>query len=211
MLRVRRHSMIALAPPNGISPYHLVRCGIDDRKDVLILEIDVHLAGDGIVLWHPGFTVETQLGRGSPAVLFLYRRASRSVFETWVSRSSFFPRGPVPFSGAGSLGTKLLPLAQASIKVPSTVKCSSQQRLSRACRNTISSKCCTILPPISRSRFFENTVASHTGLSEFKPTNQRNSRLYSICSINGCSLRIEYSACNSSARSSRSGRNRRTP
>ena len=49
MFRVKRHSVIALAPPNGISPHHLVRCGIDDRKDVLILEIDVDLAGDRIV------------------------------------------------------------------------------------------------------------------------------------------------------------------
>ncbi len=58
MLRVQRHSVIALASPNGISPYNLVRHRIDDRKDVLVLQIDVHLAGDGIVLRHPGFTVE---------------------------------------------------------------------------------------------------------------------------------------------------------
>lgn len=60
MLRIKRHSVIAFAPPNGISPYHLVRCGLNDRKDVLILEIDVHFAGYGIALWHPGFTVEMQ-------------------------------------------------------------------------------------------------------------------------------------------------------
>ena len=60
VLRVQRHSVIALARPDGISPYNLVRRGIDDRKDVLILQIDVDLAGDGIVLRHPGFAVEMQ-------------------------------------------------------------------------------------------------------------------------------------------------------
>lgn len=60
MLRVKRHSVVTLAPPNGISLYHLVRQRIDDRKDVLILQIDIDLAGNGIILRHPGFTVETQ-------------------------------------------------------------------------------------------------------------------------------------------------------
>jgi hypothetical protein len=43
----------------------------------------------------------------------------------------------------------------------------------------------------SRSRFFVNTVASHTGSSMFIPTSQRNSTLYSISSINSRSLRTE--------------------
>ena len=36
----------------------------------------------------------------------------------------------------------------------------------------------------SRSRFLVNTVATHTGSSMPRPTNQRNIRLYCICSIN---------------------------
>ena len=39
----------------------------------------------------------------------------------------------------------------------------------------------------------------------FNPTNQRNSKLYSNCSISSRSLRTLYSACNSSARNSLSG------
>ena len=58
MLRVKRHSMIALALPDGISTYNFVSCRIDDREDVLVLQVDVYLAGYGIVLRHSGFTVE---------------------------------------------------------------------------------------------------------------------------------------------------------
>ena len=60
MLQVKRHSVISLALPNRISPHHLICRRINDRKDVLILQINVYLAGDGIVLRHPGFTVEMQ-------------------------------------------------------------------------------------------------------------------------------------------------------
>jgi hypothetical protein len=41
--------------------------------------------------------------------------------------------------------------------------------------------------------------------AKFNPTNQRNNKLYSSCSTSIRSLRIEYRACNSSARNSRSG------
>src|SRR3989441_11105870 len=60
MLRVQRHSVISLTLPNRIFPYHLVRRGINDHKDVLVLQIDVYLTGDGVVLRHAGFTVEMQ-------------------------------------------------------------------------------------------------------------------------------------------------------
>src|SRR5438132_14284540 len=60
MLWVQRHSVISVASPNGISPYNLVRHRINDRKDVLVLQIDVYLAGDGIILRHSGFALEMQ-------------------------------------------------------------------------------------------------------------------------------------------------------
>src|SRR2546427_314223 len=58
MLRVKRHSVIALAVPDGISTYNFVSRRIDDREDVLVLQVDVYLTGYWIVLRHSGFTVE---------------------------------------------------------------------------------------------------------------------------------------------------------
>src|SRR5437763_7140394 len=49
------------------------------------------------------------------------------------------------------------------------------------------------------------TVTSQTGSSRLRPTNQRNNRLYSNCSINIRSLRTVYRTCNSNARSNFSG------
>src|SRR6266404_2606553 len=43
-----------------IPPDDFVRRGIDDSENVLVLQVHVHLAGDGIVLRHPRFTVEMQ-------------------------------------------------------------------------------------------------------------------------------------------------------
>src|ERR1019366_7614523 len=37
----------------------------------------------------------------------LYKRASGSVVDSWVSRKHFLPRDPVPWVGGGSLGSKL--------------------------------------------------------------------------------------------------------
>src|SRR5438093_588842 len=73
---------------------------------------------------------------------------------------------------------KLFWLAQASISVPSTVKCSSLSRsCSRAIRSTSSKNALATSPFSNRSRFLEYTVASQTGSSMFKPTNHRNSKL----------------------------------
>src|ERR1019366_9329245 len=95
---------------------------------------------------------------------------------------------------------------QAWISVPSTVKCSSLNKSCwRASTSTASSSRWLTAPAINRSRFLVNTVTSHTSSSISKPTNQRYSRLYSSCSINCRSERIEYSTISSSARSSRSG------
>src|SRR3954471_3217130 len=58
VLRVKRHSVIALAVPDGISTYNFVSCWIDDCEDVQVLQIDVYLAGYGIILRHSSFTVE---------------------------------------------------------------------------------------------------------------------------------------------------------
>src|SRR5207248_9328856 len=45
---------------NAISSDHLVRCWINDRKNVLVLEVDVDLTCNWIVLRHPRFAVEMQ-------------------------------------------------------------------------------------------------------------------------------------------------------
>ena len=60
MFRIERHAVIALAFPDWIAPDDLVRFRINDRENVLVLQVDVHLTGDGIVLRHAGFTVEMQ-------------------------------------------------------------------------------------------------------------------------------------------------------
>ena len=60
-------------------------------------------------------------------------------------------------------------------------------------------------PSKSRSRFLVNTVGTHTASSMFRPTNHRNSRLYSNCSINIRSLRTVYNTCKSNARNNFSG------
>src|SRR5262249_27643708 len=74
-----------------------------------------------------------------------------------------------------------------------------------ACSTTKPKNCLATSAFSSRSRFFVNTVTSHTGSSIFSPTNQRNSRLYSHCSINRRSLRTVYRTCKMSARRSFSG------
>src|SRR5580700_11990770 len=122
--------------------------------------------------------------------------------------------GLLPASGGGggfkisssSLSWKLFCPAQASISVPSTVKCSSDNsRFLRACRNTTRKNSSAISPSNKRSRFLVNTVGCHTSSFIDIPTNQRYSRLYSSCSISIRSLRIEYSICSNNARSNRSG------
>src|SRR5258708_10703537 len=60
VFRLERHPMIPFTASHRITPYHFIRHRIDDRENILVLEVDVHLLGDGIVLRHPGFTVEVQ-------------------------------------------------------------------------------------------------------------------------------------------------------
>jgi hypothetical protein len=90
--------------------------------------------------------------------------------------------------------------------VPSTEKCSSDSSgATSLCASTAASSLRAISVLSSRSRFFVNTVATHTGSSMPSPTNQRNSRLYCIWSISCRSERTENRICTSAARSSRSG------
>src|SRR6266576_5726783 len=45
MLGIERHAVVSFAPSNRVSSNHLVGRRIDDGKDVLILQVDVHFAG----------------------------------------------------------------------------------------------------------------------------------------------------------------------
>src|SRR5215467_469480 len=101
-------------------------------------------------------------------------RASGSVVEKCVSFLRFSPRklrsalrpplrAPPPDGGPSlpSLGTKLFMLAQASISVPSTEKCSLESR-PRTCGRfrTLLMNLRAISPSNRRSRFLQKTVAS---------------------------------------------------
>ena len=69
-------------------------------------------------------------------------------------------------------------LAQASISVPSTEKCSAEsRRLTQGSLRIARRKPCAMSPASNRSRFLVNTVTSQTGASMDRPTNQRNSML----------------------------------
>jgi len=60
VLRVKRHPMIPFTAPHRIAPYDFIRSRIDDRENILVLEVYVHLLGNGIVLRHSRFTVEVE-------------------------------------------------------------------------------------------------------------------------------------------------------
>jgi len=57
MFGIERHSMISPASANWITPNDFIRRGIDYRKNILVLQVHVHLARDGIVLRHSRFAV----------------------------------------------------------------------------------------------------------------------------------------------------------
>ena len=91
-------------------------------------------------------------------------------------------RGGGPSSGEGGLasafGLKLLNDAQASTRVPSTEKCSSDSSgATFSCARIAAISFLAMSAFNSRSRFFVNTVGTQTGSSIDSPTNQRNSRL----------------------------------
>ncbi len=58
MLRVKRHAVVSLAASHGIPAHNGIRRGVDDRKNVLVLQVHVHLARDRVVLRHTGLAVE---------------------------------------------------------------------------------------------------------------------------------------------------------
>src|SRR5262249_13313998 len=86
--------------------------------------------------------------------------------------------GPAIFVAAAVLGRKLLWEAHASISVPSTEKCSSDNSglICGWFRSWVMNLVNT-LPFCSRSRFFVKVVGSQIGSSGESPTNQRYKRL----------------------------------
>src|SRR5262249_35765788 len=64
-LRVDGHPVVALTAGDRVAADDGIRARIDDREDVLILEIDVDLPCDLIVLRHTGLAVETQHREGA--------------------------------------------------------------------------------------------------------------------------------------------------
>src|SRR5258707_1688277 len=85
---------------------------------------------------------------------------------------------PLSSSPLPSLGRKLFCEAQASISVPSTEKCSSDNSgLTCGWFKSLVMNLANTSPLCSRSRFFVNTVESHTTASGESPTNQRYRRL----------------------------------
>jgi hypothetical protein len=85
-----------------------------------------------------------------------------------------------------------LVLAQASRRVPSTEKCPVESRVRTfGCASTVGRNRLATSPASSRSRFLVKVVASHTGSSTPRPTNQRNSRSKSSRSTSWRSERIE--------------------
>src|SRR5258706_4886329 len=99
-------------------------------------------------------------------------------FSPWKSTVGLPGSSGAGSSPARSFCWKLFWLAQASIKLPSTVKCSVDSRWSfSACASTRAKNSLAMSPSSSRSRFLLNTVGTHTASSIPSPTNQRNSRL----------------------------------
>lgn len=56
----RRHSVVPLAPSDRIPSNDLVGCRINDRENVVVLQVYINFAGDRVVLRHSGFAVEMQ-------------------------------------------------------------------------------------------------------------------------------------------------------
>ena len=102
------------------------------------------------------------------------KRASGSVVEECVSLRRFSPwklrsalRLPPRAAAPAVLRYEALHAAQASISVPSTEKCSLESSLRTCGRFSMATKnLLAISPSSSRSRFLQNTVASHTASSE---------------------------------------------
>src|SRR5437879_3059898 len=55
---IDRHAVVLATSLNGITAYHRVADGIDHRKDILVLKVDIDLTRQRIVLRHPRLAVE---------------------------------------------------------------------------------------------------------------------------------------------------------
>src|SRR3954464_13881709 len=132
---------------------------------------------------------------------FLYRRASGSVVDWWVSLQRFSPwKSTVGLNGSSGgrrsldfsfLDRKLFIDAHASMSVPSTVKWSADISLAPlACDTTSSKKRLATSASINRSLFLAKTEGLKTSSSIDMSRNQRKRRLYSSCSQSWRSLRM---------------------
>jgi hypothetical protein len=123
-------------------------------------------------------TCPTEQSFASWPVPLRYSRASGSVVEAWLSlvrRSPWKSRLPLrpPVGGApgSSLGRKLFIEAQASTRLPSTLKCSLDNRRRTCGWSSSSARNAAATSPASRrSRFFEKVEWSQTASSMPRPT-----------------------------------------
>src|SRR6202008_2367779 len=112
-----------------------------------------------------GLAVKTAVG--------IARARMGSFLRVWPWKLAPPSASPLP-----SLGRNLFCEAQASISVPSTEKCSSDNSgLTCGWFKSLVMNLANTSPLCSRSRFFVNTVGSHTRSSGESPTNQRYRRL----------------------------------
>ncbi len=134
---------------------------------------------------------------------------SDGVGSGWSSVGLSGPGGPPGSSSDGvsvAFGWKLFMEAQAFTSVPSTEKWSSDKSGATSRWARIAAITLRDIPVVSsRSRFLVKTVGTQTASSIPRPTNQRNKRLYCICSINCRSERTENRIWIRLARISRSG------
>jgi hypothetical protein len=145
------------------------------------------------------------LGSAGAAWLLRYSRDCGSFVESCVSLLRGSPRqssGGWP-SSVPSSPRRLSWLAQAWMSMPSALKCSpdSSPRCSAICTVALNSSVTTSCS-MSRSRFLLKTECFHTVSSMARPTKQRNSMSYRICSTSCRSLPTLQSTCSSMARMS---------
>ena len=60
VFRIKRHTVIAVATSDGILCDHRIGCWVEDRKEIVILQVEVDLASHWVVLRHTGLTVEVK-------------------------------------------------------------------------------------------------------------------------------------------------------
>jgi hypothetical protein len=170
------------------------------RRAGSVGNLDVHHQADSV--FHQGMAHETELGL--VALALLVEAGTGSVVEVWVALNRFSPLKwtvglRVLSSGGGeepSFFTKLFWDARAWIRVPSTEKCSSDSRSRHSANARTRSKNSRERVSFSnRSRLTLKVEQSHTAASIDNPTNQRNSRLKSICWTSCRSERMENKTC----------------